>query len=82
MIARVLEGGLLATVFQPVVNLFDGAVLGYEALARPEGFAAMELVDEVFEAARTSGHIRDLDWVCRCRAVEDATQLPRRPPSF
>jgi diguanylate cyclase (GGDEF)-like protein len=82
VIARVLEGGLLATVFQPVVNLFDGAVLGYEALARPEGFAAMDSVDEVFEAARTSGHIRDLDWVCRCRAVEDATQLPKEATLF
>jgi diguanylate cyclase (GGDEF)-like protein len=77
VIAHVLEGGVLATVFQPVLNLFDGAVLGYEALARPEGFAAMDSVDEVFEAARTSGHIRDLDWICQCRAVEDAKQLPK-----
>jgi diguanylate cyclase (GGDEF)-like protein len=76
VITRVLEGGVLATVFQPVVSLFDGSVLGYEALARPEGFAAMDSVDEVFEAARTSGHIRDLDWICRRRAIEDAKQLP------
>jgi diguanylate cyclase (GGDEF)-like protein len=82
VIIRVLEGGLLTTVFQPVVNLFDGAVLGYEALARPEGFAAMDSVDEVFEAARTSGHIRDLDWVCQCRAIEDAQQLPREANLF
>ena len=27
--------------------------------------------------ARTTGHIRDLDWVCRRRAVEDAQQLPQ-----
>jgi diguanylate cyclase (GGDEF)-like protein len=82
VITRVLDGGLLATVFQPVVSLFDGSVLGYEALARPEGFAAMDSVDEVFEAARTSGHIRDLDWVCRRRAVEDAKQLPKATTLF
>jgi diguanylate cyclase (GGDEF)-like protein len=76
VITRVLEGGALSTVFQPVVNLIDGTVLGYEALARPEGFAAIDSVHEVFEAARTSGHIRDLDWVCRRQAVEDAKQLP------
>lgn len=76
VIAHVLEGGPLSTVFQPVVNLVEGSVLGYEALARPEGFAAMDSVHEVFEAARTSGHIRDLDWVCRRRAVEDARILP------
>ncbi len=76
VITRVLEGGVLATVFQPVVNLFDGSVSGYEALARPEGFAAVDSVEEVFEAARTSGHIRDLDWVCRRQAVDDARRLP------
>jgi diguanylate cyclase (GGDEF)-like protein len=82
VITRVLEGGVLTTVFQPIVSLFDGSVVGYEALARPEGFAAMDSVDDVFEAARTSGHIRDLDWVCRRRAVEDAKQLPKDTTLF
>jgi EAL domain-containing protein (putative c-di-GMP-specific phosphodiesterase class I) len=76
VITRVLEGGGLSTVFQPIVSLFDGSVLGYEALARPEGFAAMDSVEQVFEAARISDHIRDLDGVCRRQAVEDAKQLP------
>ena len=49
---------------------------GYEVLARPEGFAAIDSVEAVFEAARTSGQIRDLDSVCRRRAVEDAQLLP------
>jgi diguanylate cyclase (GGDEF)-like protein len=76
VITHLLEGGPLTTMFQPIVDLVDGSVLGYEALARPEGFAAMDSVEAVFEAARTSGHIRDLDWVCRRRALEDAQQLP------
>jgi diguanylate cyclase (GGDEF)-like protein len=76
VITNLLEGGPITTMFQPIVELVDGSVLGYEALARPEGFAAMDSVEAVFEAARTSGHIRDLDWVCRRRALEDAKQLP------
>jgi diguanylate cyclase (GGDEF)-like protein len=76
VVTRIFEGGVLSTMFQPIVDLVDGSVLGYEALARPEGFAAMDSVEAVFEAARTSGRIRDLDWVCRRRAVEDARQLP------
>lgn len=76
VITRLLDGGPLTTMFQPIVDLIDGSVMGYEALARPEGFAAMDSVEAVFEAARTSGHIRDLDWVCRRRALEDAQQLP------
>jgi diguanylate cyclase (GGDEF)-like protein len=76
VITRVLNGGALSTVFQPIVNLLDGSVMGYEALARPEGFAAIDSVEPVFEAARISGHIRDLDCVCRHRALEDAKRLP------
>ncbi|MHB8490348.1 MAG: EAL domain-containing protein [Candidatus Dormibacteria bacterium] len=82
VITRLLEGGPLTTMFQPIVDLVDGSVLGYEALARPEGFAAMDSVEDVFEAARTSGNIRDLDWVCRRRALEDARQLPDRDALF
>ena len=63
-------------MFQPIVSLDDGAVIGYEALARPEGFAAMDSVEPVFEAARTGGRIRDLDWMCRRNAVDAARQLP------
>ena len=76
VVNRVLTGGRLTTMFQPIVSLDDGAVIGYEALARPEGFAAMDSVEAVFESARTSGQIRNLDWVCRRRAVEDARRLP------
>jgi diguanylate cyclase (GGDEF)-like protein len=76
VVARIFEAGALSTMFQPIVDLVDGSVIGYEALARPEGFAAMDSVEAVFEAARTNGQIRDLDLLCRQRAVEDARQLP------
>jgi diguanylate cyclase (GGDEF)-like protein len=82
VVARVLKGGSITTMFQPIVSLDDGEVMGYEALARPEGFAAMDSVEPVFEAARTGGQIRDLDWLCRRRAVEEARQLPGDKPLF
>jgi diguanylate cyclase (GGDEF)-like protein len=82
VVTRLLEGGVLSTMFQPIVSLEDGTVMGYEALARPEGFAAMDSVEPVFEAARTGGQIRDLDWVCRRKAVEDAIALPDGTPLF
>ncbi|HEY6471167.1 MAG TPA: GGDEF domain-containing protein [Candidatus Dormibacteraeota bacterium] len=82
VVTRILDGGPLTTMFQPIVDLADGAVMGYEALARPEGFAAMDSVEAVFEAARTGGQIRDLDWVCRKHAVEDARCLPADVPLF
>jgi diguanylate cyclase (GGDEF)-like protein len=82
VVARLLEGGSITTMFQPIVSLDDGEVMGYEALARPEGFAAMDSVEQVFEAARLGGQIRDLDWLCRRRAVEEAMRLPADKPLF
>jgi diguanylate cyclase (GGDEF)-like protein len=82
VVTRLLEGGSITTMFQPIVSLDDGEVMGYEALARPEGFAAMDSVEQVFEAARIGGQIRDLDWLCRRRAVEEAMRLPAGKPLF
>jgi diguanylate cyclase (GGDEF)-like protein len=82
VVTRILDGEIVSTMFQPIVRLDDGAVIGYEALARPAGFAAMDSVEPVFEAARTGGQIRDLDWVCRRRAVEDARGLPEGSSLF
>jgi len=82
VVTRILDGGALTTLFQPIVELASGKVVGYEALARPEGFAAMDSVEAVFESARNGGQIRDLDWVCRRRAVEEAKQLPAGVPLF
>jgi diguanylate cyclase (GGDEF)-like protein len=76
VVTRVLEGGPISIMFQPIVSLDDGAVVGYEALARPEGFAAMDSVEAVFQAARVVGRIRDLDWMCRRKAVDAARNLP------
>src|SRR4029077_4101566 len=80
IVTRILDGGSLTTMFQPIVNLMNGTVVGYEALARPEGFAAMDSVEAVFESARLGGQIRDLDWVCRRHAVGEAQQLPTDIP--
>jgi diguanylate cyclase (GGDEF)-like protein len=82
VVTRILDRGALTTMFQPIVHLTNGSVMGYEALARPEGFAAMDSVEAVFEAARSGGQIRDLDWVCRRKAVEEARLLPQGIPLF
>ncbi len=82
VVTRLLDGGALHTVFQPIVNLIDGSVMGYEALARPEGFAPLDSVEAVFEAARQGGQIRDLDWLCRRRALDDARPLPKEASLF
>ncbi|MGO8687861.1 MAG: EAL domain-containing protein [Candidatus Dormibacteria bacterium] len=59
----------LTILFQPIVRLGDGAVVGHEALARPRGFGAADSVEELFAEAHRTGRIRDIDWLCRRLAI-------------
>jgi diguanylate cyclase (GGDEF)-like protein/PAS domain S-box-containing protein len=77
VLGEVLRGGPLIAVYQPIVDLGDGHVIGYEALARPAHFAPTDSVDALFRAARKAGSIRDLDWLCRRAAVRGVSELPR-----
>ncbi|HEY0410497.1 MAG TPA: GGDEF domain-containing protein, partial [Candidatus Dormibacteraeota bacterium] len=66
----------MVTVFQPIVDLATGEVVGYEALARPASGSRDAGVDELFDAAERLGLGRDLDWVCRRAALQAARRLP------
>lgn len=62
----------LAAVFQPVVVLDTGQVIGYEALIRgPEG-SAFARPDVLFAHAYRVNRVAELDWVCRAAAFRDA----------
>jgi diguanylate cyclase (GGDEF)-like protein/PAS domain S-box-containing protein len=76
LIGEIVAGRPIHSVYQPIVDLNDGHVAGYEALARPEGFGASDSVETLFEVAHRSGHIRDLDWLCRRAALSQAAPLP------
>jgi len=74
-----VEAGAVRAVYQPVVRLRDREVVGYEALARPYGSPVDSSVEALFAAAHRTGLSRDLDWLCRRAAVQDAHTLPPRP---
>ncbi len=76
LLTEVFERGTVDIVYQPIVDLRDGTVLGYEALARPTGTGPQTSVSGLFDAARRLGRIRDLDWLCRRAAVREARGLP------
>ena len=76
LIAELMNGMPIHAVYQPIVDLNDGHVVGYEALARPAGFGPSDSVETLFEVAHRSGHIRDLDWLCRRAALSQAASLP------
>jgi EAL domain-containing protein (putative c-di-GMP-specific phosphodiesterase class I) len=72
----VLLGQQIHTVFQPVVDLQNGGLLGFEALSRgPAGTAQQDPIN-LFEAAAATDLVFELDRHCRRRALKTARDLP------
>jgi EAL domain-containing protein (putative c-di-GMP-specific phosphodiesterase class I) len=78
----VLAERAIVAVYQPIVRLDDGGVVGYEALARPTGTVPTASVEGLFAAAHRLGMIRDLDWLSRRAAMASVRLLPAGQPVF
>ncbi|MGH7749320.1 MAG: diguanylate cyclase domain-containing protein, partial [Candidatus Dormibacteria bacterium] len=81
-IGRLLADQRLRAAYQPILNLADGSVFAYEALARPDSTEAHASVEELFAAAHRLGLTRDLDWLSRKVAIRGARDLPDAPLLF
>lgn len=73
----ILNGGHIKTVYQPILSLQNGSVLGYEALSRiclPE----CELnIEQLFSIARRVRKLWELEKLCRTTALETAAKKVR-----
>jgi EAL domain-containing protein (putative c-di-GMP-specific phosphodiesterase class I)/DICT domain-containing protein len=69
---RVLAAGAVRAVFQPLVELDSGVVVGYEALARGPAGSRWESPAALFGAAYRENLVPDLDWACRAAALTSA----------
>src|SRR5690348_10878142 len=76
MRAREGQAGVDAA-FQPIFDLRDLAVVGYEALARPSDGTSPE---ELFAAARAEGRLAEVDRECRAAALAQAHAAGLREP--
>jgi len=74
-----LTGGL-RTLFQPVVELATGDVVGWEALSRGPAGGLVEGADALFSTARAARRLPELDWACRCQALRAARLADLRSP--
>jgi len=63
------------SVYQRIVQLRDGATVGWEALSRPQNWPPDTDVEALFLTAHRIGRARDLDWRCRQKALWEAARL-------
>jgi PAS domain S-box-containing protein len=69
----IIETSAFTPFFQPVVDLWDGSVVGHEALTR---FANGQPPNVVFEGAMRAGLGLDLERACLRAAIESSRRLP------
>jgi EAL domain-containing protein (putative c-di-GMP-specific phosphodiesterase class I) len=70
--SELMRNGALRVVYQPIVDLIEGSVVGYEALARGPIGSSLEMPDELFAAARREGILGPFDRACRAHALAEA----------
>jgi EAL domain-containing protein (putative c-di-GMP-specific phosphodiesterase class I)/ActR/RegA family two-component response regulator len=77
---EILRGGLVFPVFQPIVDLTTGRVVGIEGLARgPMG--PLHEAQQLFQAAHRLGRLHELDTLCRLKVLSTARDAsPLTPP--
>ena len=66
----------ITTLFQPIVDLQSGKVMGYEALTRGPSGTVFEPPLLLFSLARDAGLLFELDRLCRKKSLRAATLLP------
>ena len=77
---RLLAAGGVRSVYQPIVELYTGATVGYEALARAPHSSPLRSPDVLFAAARAAGRVTELDLLCQKAALAGARLAGLRTP--
>ncbi len=75
-VAEVIARGQLHPVYQPIVAIPDGRVIGVEGLIRPMPPAPFATPLQLFAAAEAGGHVTRLDLACVDTIVAGARSLP------
>ena len=69
LLEKIIRNGDIRSVFQPILSLRDGSVLGYEALSRGPKGSELENPERLFEAAEQYKALWDLERLCRQKAL-------------
>jgi EAL domain-containing protein (putative c-di-GMP-specific phosphodiesterase class I) len=75
-VQEVVTGKLLSPVFQPIVDVRSGRVLGFEGLIRPDPYGPLPSPSHLFAAASAAGRTVELDLVCIELVLAGARAIP------
>ncbi|MFZ5944908.1 MAG: GGDEF domain-containing protein [Bacillota bacterium] len=67
---KIISNGEIRTVYQPIVSLKDGSILGYEALSRGPIGSSLESPLKLFSTAMENNMVWELELLCRIKALE------------
>jgi EAL domain-containing protein (putative c-di-GMP-specific phosphodiesterase class I) len=73
---RLIVERRLGSVFHPIVHLADRALLGHEALTRPESGLAFGSVEDLFAFAESTEYLLEFERLCRHTAIRSARVVP------
>jgi diguanylate cyclase (GGDEF)-like protein len=76
-IASVIEAGSLTPVYQPIIHLPTGRILGYEGLVRVDAASGFANTGALFDAAEMAGRVLDLDRAALDVVLRGAHNIPR-----
>ncbi|MFT2098012.1 GGDEF domain-containing protein [Marinomonas sp. 2405UD66-6] len=72
---RILKDELITPYFQPIYDLTDGTVHGYEALSRGPKNSALFSPIPLFDLAQQEGKLHQLELLCRKKALSKFSKL-------
>lgn len=75
----IIDNIRITTVFQPIISLRDGSILGHEALSRISSESVINSPSELFRIASDSKRLWDLELICRTKALESAFIYNEKP---
>ncbi len=79
---KILSIGAIHTVYQPIVSLDNGSILGYEALSRIALKECELNIEELFQLASRQYKLWELERLCRSKALENAIHKPYHAKLF
>lgn len=81
-LVEILNGEHIRPVYQPIASLQNGSVFAYEALSRITLSNCHLNIEELFEIAKKSQKLWELDSLCRANALKGACEKPARMKLF